>query len=549
MYGLVDNCASGMIKTALSLRSGHMKKFRQAFKDIVSSELTICYGGDPLRLGSGPEVSSHRKFMLNTFFSTLSSDEKGSIESVFNGNWETPFLQHYCHGCCESRGETVAKALSLAKYFCASAPRIFPRHKWVGSDETLDYFGRLQSLHQILHKIIKLIYSDIGDQQQQSLDDGHMLVPMMGHAPGPDDVKAILRGWKLSAFNWCTSSTTMGELFSRIALGPQCRLMVKMLSVSAGNFDKLQCAQLLQTGFRNYRILWAHENSAGQHLLEEIFEQMGCDLSEVIPWSMMSVKHVHQLYRMLARVATAAAHYVIQPQRHYPYRLFALLGQNPEQAERQILDDFHLRPCVLDTFSSWWVNHWADDGLRQPTALSELRAIASEASIDIAHTECQHASNRRLVQAKGLQVRTPHVAHASSHHVARHLRRSTSIGFKSSINLFKKTNVRKIRKAALQKKEHAVSSHYKKFLSKGKALRRGGGAWNVFISERGIRFPKTQAEKEKWAEAKVEYRNLPEEEKNRLQELGFAATQARKFGAGKVLSRIQKKQRKAWGWE
>ena len=94
-----------------------------------------------------------------------------------------------------------------------------------------------------------------------------------------------------------------------------------------------------------------------------------------------------------------------------------------------------------------------------------------------------------------------------------------------------------------------MSSHYKKFLSKGKALRRGGGAWNVFISERGIRFPKTQAEKEKWAEAKVEYRNLPEEEKNRLQELGFAATQARKFGAGKVLSRIQKKQRKAWGWE
>ena len=127
MYGLVDDCASGMIKTALALRSGHMKKFRQAFKDIISSELTIWHGGDPVRLVSGPQVDGHRKFMLNTFFSTLSSDEKACIESVFNSNWETPFLEHYCHGCCENREETIAKAHKLVKFFCAASPRIFPR--------------------------------------------------------------------------------------------------------------------------------------------------------------------------------------------------------------------------------------------------------------------------------------------------------------------------------------------------------------------------------------------------------------------------------------
>ena len=557
MYGLVDDCASGMIKTALALRSGHMKKFRQAFKDIISSELTIWHGGDPVRLGSGPQVDGHRKFMLNTFFSTLSSDEKACIESVFNSNWETPFLEHYCHGCCENREETIAKAHKLVKFFCAASPRIFPRHKWIGSDECLDYFGRLQAVHGLLQKIIKVIFNDVGivkvddqDQDRQQEDNFLAMVPSIvgqSASAAPDDLKAVLKGWRQVAYRWCTSSCMMAEvLFSRLALGPQCALMAKMLAVSAGNFDKQQCAQFLRTGVRDYRILWAHENSAGQCLLEEIFEQIGFDFSEVMPWSMMSVKHSHQFYRMLARVAAATAHYVINPQKRYPYKLFGLIGKNPQVAEEEIKKDLEEHPCVLDPFSTWFLGH-CHNGLRHPDAIKELEAIATMTAIDIAHTECQHASNRRLVQSKGLQVRTPNVADASSHHVARHLRVSTGIGFKSNINLFKKTNVRKIRKSHLQKKELAEKAHYKKFLSKGKALRRGGGAWNVFVSERAIRFPKTLAEKERWAQAKVEYRNLPQEEKKRLEELGYAATQARKFGAGKILSRLNKKQRKAWG--
>ena len=346
------------------------------------------------------------------------------------------------------------------------------------------------------------------------------------------------------------SSQTLADLcFCRICLSPQCQLMIEQLKVSSSNFDREQLLSFARTGARSYRVLWSHENVAPAKLLQDVNEIMDEDFSQSMPLSMQTRAHAHLLFRMLARVGASAYHFLFQRHLRYPFRLFKLLVSDPHlatAAAEEIMVDYVSSPCILDDFSKWWISHWVagtampspdpdPSALLSKEALSELRCIASEASIDIASTECCHASNRRLVESKSLHTHATDLSQASSQYIARCLRSSAWIGFKRPSCVDKKTKQQKRgRKPRL--KEH---QHYLKWRNGGKSLRRGGGGWNSFVAERKLEFPACARTKLAWKQGRDEYRQLPEVEKQKYQMMGFYRTQAQRSGVTKIGKRTR----------
>ena len=112
----------------------------------------------------------------------------------------------------------------------------------------------------------------------------------------------------------------------------------------------------------------------------------------------------------------------------YPFKLFGLLDPELRSSlASDIIEDHKDRPCLLDPFTSWFLKHSPPkEALQSPGALQELTAMAVQASVDIASTECQHASNRRSVEAKSNQTHRQKLKHASANFVARSLRRTCS---------------------------------------------------------------------------------------------------------------------------
>ena len=159
----IDFFASGLIKAALSLRCGQMSNLRKTLRAIVASKLRVYHGEQPISFLLG-DPERHRAFVLDTFFSSVSctNADRCAVAMMLNGDWlNTTELQHWCHGptCCESRQHSIAKVThALIQCLASRAPPIFPRHKWLGADLSIDYFGRMHCIHGLLSMIIEQMF-------------------------------------------------------------------------------------------------------------------------------------------------------------------------------------------------------------------------------------------------------------------------------------------------------------------------------------------------------------------------------------------------------
>ena len=125
----LDSFTSGLIKAALTLRGGALTDFKAIFRKYVVDHLEIhcgeaaCFGQDP---------AAHRNFMLDLFFNEVSDSNKAQLNSMFNGDWQSRELIHYCNGCCESREHTREKSWRSFLVSCAQGPKHSPRFAWGG---------------------------------------------------------------------------------------------------------------------------------------------------------------------------------------------------------------------------------------------------------------------------------------------------------------------------------------------------------------------------------------------------------------------------------
>ena len=293
---------------------------------------------------------------------------------------------------------------------------------------------------------------------------------------------------------------------------------------------------------REYRLVLAFENKSAKDAISELVKTMCKDFGSLLPLSMMRVDTVNAAFRSLARSAASIHHYVIQRHKVYPYRLFSLLRDASAMAistSKSIAEDFLKQPCLMDSFSLWFCQRYPTDVLlRSDAATKELQAVASLATTDIANTECQHAANRRSIKTKSMQTHAQQVADASSYFVFRQLRTMSKVGYQG----FKaapppNAALVLIKKRGPSKKKKALHSRFRKMIAKGKPLKRGGGAWAIFLSEHASVVPVTEEGKTKFRQLSDSYRALPGQEKERLNKLALLA---RKSGKAKIVSKVRK---------
>ena len=107
LFDLLPGFSSGLIKSALALRTGQMARFRTALREVLSERLRV-YQGEPHSIGV--DIQHHQNQVLATFFTGCSQSSRLAIQKLLNGDWTVEDeVQHFCSGpqCCSSRQQTL----------------------------------------------------------------------------------------------------------------------------------------------------------------------------------------------------------------------------------------------------------------------------------------------------------------------------------------------------------------------------------------------------------------------------------------------------------
>ena len=402
------------------------------------------------------------------------------------------------------------------------------------------------------------------EAQAQAWAEEQLMV--QGAAPlGPDaaggddenDFKLVAKRWREVAYRWACQNPdlTAQFLFTRLSLGPQTFMMMKSLQVSADSWSQKEIERQLRTGQRNYKIVWAGANHAPKQALEQVWNLMTTDFTDLLPFQMIVANRSHDFFRMLARVGAASYYYLHQRHLRYPFLLFQLLSQDLDADRKtalvsRILSDFSENPCVMDDFTLWYCKAYSPN-LQCEEGVEELKAVAAEASIDISHTECQHAGNRKLVESRKVNTHCPDLSQASAQFIARGFRSRSWFPFKSCRQMPKRHLLKRGPKPKnCAQRRVLAQGREEKFYRKHKGkLRRGGGAWTEFLSERHAPLPRTPAAIEIRRKLAEEYAQLDPAERERLNALAETKRQAARCGAHKLTSKMSRAMLNVTWWQ
>ena len=344
------------------------------------------------------------------------------------------------------------------------------------------------------------------------------------------------------AHQWaCRYPNLLADLvFLRLTLFPQVTLMQRQLFLASNAWDQKQMMIECKTGKRSHRLLESHENKFPNETLVQYFDLAAFDLAPFLPVELRTMRYKHQLWRAIARSAAATHHYLVNRHRQFPYRLFALLdAAKADQAADDILAS---AKCCRCDFSRWFLKEYnTKEKLLSGLAVQELKAIAKQAAVDISSTECQHAANRRLVQAKSVQCKTTTLGDASAFYFSRRLRTSSFGGLKAA-QAAQAVGMSKVKtKCGPKPRQPKPSRHYKKHGAK--PLCRGGGVWTVFLSQRRMAPPVTPEAKAELQLLRQEYNRIKAsepEEWARLSAMADDVKLAARFGAKRLISKTRR---------
>ena len=361
----------------------------------------------------------------------------------------------------------------------------------------------------------------------------------------------VNKQWRQVGLAWSQSNNLARDLIlSRLTIDPQTLMMFKQLALSSSDWDRSQIKAELETGKRDYRIVQASTGIMEAAALEHTKTMTERDYADVFPTELCNSKNVSFFFRLLGRSGCALHYYVVRHHKTYPYRLFSLLrleGDAQQCLAKQILEEYSKQRCCMDGYTLWHLEAHSKE-LLSDLSLLDLRSAASFAATDIAATECKHAANRRMIQAKSIQTYSTKLVDASSLYLARTLRNNAlpKVGFHGYKGGPPNKCFKMKRKRGPQKKKkvNPKASRYAKHLARGQKLRRGGGAWTVFRSENSHALPLTPDGKQHFRELAQKYKDLCPEERQRLKAIADSCTVARKFGNSKIIANLSAKKKK-----
>ena len=515
---------SGCVHFSLTfMMAGAMRKFRHELAELIDSRLIIFHGDGP-----GEEADKYRRAVYNLFIGSgvdlmvnkiqpKTMSAKVVMETLFNGDIRVPGeVHHWCsRGCCPDEATTRRRFRTLGVQALAGAkPHIFPQHRWVGSDRSLDWVGLGEAVHQLCgdaffqHLTGKLrprsgggvadaavaLQGDAGRAPDEDVVD---------HGDGDEEAEGGAQSLyekgarsRKRALRWVGEFPLMAVTVMRVSITPFANLMSHHLTLAGTEWDTLQMKNVQKGGSREYRVLHLHHGTYTRPALREAVDLFWDEEAwAALASSSWTVASATMAYKHCAKSAGATFHHLILPSRGFPLRLFTIL-EDPSVAQylKEVFDE---RPCCLDPFTLCWMK--SIDDIASPYALEKLKLIATMADIDIVSVEARHASIRRRLVTCSTQTRCERLARTSAAKVLRDVR----IELYNSI--FASPRVAPANSSA-------VSAAVEDQPGGGGG---GGGAWRAFLRREAIMAS---------PEASAAYRALSAEDRTQLQEVGAAAT-------------------------
>jgi hypothetical protein len=556
---------SGVLNVGLSLRiPGAAGRLRRALRKLFreTGRLEILYGHP------AHEVIVWRTAITDLFArqgTKRSRTRAAVISRLCNGDWRlVDRLQHYCSpSCCPGgRAETLSKFdRHLVPALTKRLPMIFPRRKWIGSDESLDDCGWLLACHGVLGSLFEEATSAAAAApnarpppargprpRRPAASPAALGVPAaIEGAPPPAALPAAAADIEPDsredneikrdvARGFLADEPLAHIVLLRVVLEPFRTMKARLLECSSAAWRE---RQLIPTsGQRTHPLTRSWHADEAEDALVALTSLMlkknswhALDTNKLrdVMWAVTAL-------RLLARAGAGIRELLIAEQRVYPYKLFATLGQ-PDMCE-DVAADFKDRPCMLDPVSaSICSDHASAFELRSSAARSKIMSIAELVQTSTAKVECGHAAVRRRARGQ-VQTHAPSLAVQSAHRAVARGRRLASEAWPTRSGMQGKPGQNNSQPGqAFQEAQGVQPKGLKRAAPSGNDgtaepasnRRGGGGGWRVFVHE--------EAEKKttSFRDAGVLYRGLSAFERDRLGRVGRLVTAARRSGIANPL--------------
>eukprot|EP00971_Amphidinium_carterae_P345902 6487089-Amphidinium_carterae.2 len=402
-----------------------------------------------------------------------------------NGDWRKEnCIQYYksAPGALEDNDLIYQKVVAtILEVYVSSRPLVFPRHRWTGSDVSIDWIGAMESCHSLFSmvytKFLSLLagvachQSPLGDRDAQAslgappaIDVeaepyGHQEQDYVefgaSHAHQEDNTASdyaaqMAKDRKLSKA-WLETKPFGNLMIIRTVIQPLLELLYSQFELNSPEWEIAEQAKATVvddtpvqhiTPNRQYKVTIA----ASQVLEEKFFSKLSHLLSckdhwKYLPLEKFTTKTRCTILKLLSKAGCAVHQVYADPHTHFPVAMFNML-QQPLLAR-----ELRSKPsCVKDSWSKKMTDihqNWFSELFKL-----ELTLQASLLSTDITQIEARHASVRRQLVMRSTQVKTMTMNSLGSEWVFQQVRR-----LKSSLA---KKCVKPAAKAALSLKLYSI---------------------------------------------------------------------------------------------
>ena len=549
-FRLVDGHVTGLIAGAVAMSAaGSVSKLREALFTVIQERLVVRYGSPP------EDYRDYREHVFDLFLQpTIGGSAGGVVRKAFNRRTllQRLVLGYFLSGDLHNRecvefwttfGDldkgTVLQGFRhwVLPMLVPTKPRVFPRSRWVGAEESVDFFGLIDCCHGLLRPMLMVwarksitperpvefgwsflqdeVDADFAptaaqpiafDAAEAEADAEQPQQPKQQPESGNVDWHEYSKRMKVKVVSW-VENTAVGPamVVFRSAMSPSISFMADLLNICSDEWELRQRAREAGGQQRSYEVL---ECAVGG-----CFDRFNVHVERLMQTPLRAMPRIGQVrkyqvlyFRMMSAILCRAHYKLKLSWESYPVKLFKMLRGSGEQ----LLQD---RQCLWDELATMVFRSYPTiSEINSPECQSVLQALAQMFSTNIAQIEARHASTRRILHVSGVQSKTPCLDWVSATWVARR---------------------NKLSRSFVERSRHGTAPsgqnvhRHPSGPAPAKSNTKPGGPWRAFLHVHcaGRKFDKVMIQ-----QLKNQYLNLTQQQKQRFVELGRLATVAGRLG-------------------
>jgi hypothetical protein len=427
-YSPLSVLVTGMIWSTLSLQNGYeTNRFRKCVQLRIAATVQVVIGT------LSPSARSYKLHCIRLFFAQVPPHLVALLLARYTGDWRitkrfvllVPTGTTISPDLCD---KLVAAATDIVLLVCLHRTwKVYPRHRWLGADVSIDEQGKLECLGGLFSSSYELFAAKRSDsvasvlsgeaRKVLSICDGGAAaghngagelkldeVPIFHESHSPEaNAKA-----REKSLIYCRSSPFTLLVVFRQVYEPMRVLATTKIHIASEAWERRQQALVARAKLngtfsyasRSYRVVEAASNKAEDKALQQLSMLYFCNMMwALLPITSITAETRCLIFRLLSRVGCGIEELLRQTHRTSKFMMFLLLAGTPG-----ILAYLQGRPpCTLCPWARRICDYYSHDfGGAEMMAYLAFRALVI--CTDMSDIESLHAWIRRLLTTRSAQT-------------------------------------------------------------------------------------------------------------------------------------------------